>query len=666
MTLPAAECLLLTCDASLTARLARAAGSLADVRGTASRTDWSRPRSALAIPMLDLRHPEAAAALAGAGPEARHGLIVFGVPDSTPFLSCHDAGLFAVEPLEVDPERFRTTLRHALLLHLAQEEVSLLREQQSPPPAAVPPPAGDNSPTLGPLQELWRASRHVHDIQKLLDQVAEGVASACRIARVGVFARLHDEATYRLWSGLRCLEDVTGASFAPDHAFIQWLERHAHLVCRAHLTLVPDLRQRRLLQQMLDNAGAELIVPLLGRNGLLGWIFVGHRITGIPFTAAEINDLTVIGEQVATLLDNAVLMEELAVQKKLAETLLEALPVGILATSGDGTVRWFNRAAEGLLGLAAREALDRPVERVGSRLADMALRTLHEEEAPPSSTWTEAGTQRTLRADACRLEGGTPRQGAMLLLSDVTRERLLREKQEELDRHAFWSDLAAAMSHEVRNPLVAISTFAQLLPERYADPEFRQQFFSIVTGEVARLNSIITQLNAFAQPRQPCFRPADPAEIARQACTLAAQRLGLDKLPVACDIEPRLPPLAVDAEALTNALAHLLVNAQEAVRGRTTPKICLHLRLAGLDPDASLLVSVSDNGPGLPDEVRHKLFSPFATTKPQGMGLGLPLAHRAAVDHGGRIDLTSTDYGTTVTLTLPLNRRTEHAETAGG
>jgi signal transduction histidine kinase len=66
--------------------------------------------------------------------------------------------------------------------------------------------------------------------------------------------------------------------------------------------------------------------------------------------------------------------------------------------------------------------------------------------------------------------------GAMLLLSDITRERLLREKQEEIERHAFWNDLAAAMSHEVRNPLVAISTFAQLLPNATWTPNFARSF----------------------------------------------------------------------------------------------------------------------------------------------------------------------------------------------
>ena len=138
----------------------------------------------------------------------------------------------------------------------------------------------------------------------------------------------------------------------------------------------------------------------------------------------------------------------------------------------DGTVRWFNREAEHLLGVTAAETVNRPVEQSGSRIADLALGTIRNGADAAPAIWTDPASRRTLRAVAQRIGANDACWGAMLLLTDITHERLLREKQEEMERHAFWNDLAAAMSHEVRNPLVAISTFAQLLPDRYTDPEF--------------------------------------------------------------------------------------------------------------------------------------------------------------------------------------------------
>ena len=663
MTAPATACLLLTCDTKLAQRLARAVSGLADIRATASRLEWAREQRTPAVLLLDLRHPEAEVALADSDQESRGGIVAFGVPESEPFMACQDAGVFAVEPLEVPPESLRRTLRQAIMLHHAQEELSLLRQQRVSLTAGLPPPAGEPGLNLAPLYELWRASRHFHDIQKLLDQLVEGVAAAGRVARVGVFARLHNESDYRLWAGLRCLDDTGAISFEPFDLFVRWLERHAHLVCRAHLTHVDDLRDRRLLQHVLDEAGAEIIVPLLGKRGLLGWIFVGHRATGLPFAPRDLTDLTVIGEQVATLLENALLVEELAVQKTLAENLLEAIPVGILAVSEDGMVRWFNRAAEHVLGVTAAEAINRPVERAGSRIADVILRTIRDGVAPAPATWTDPASRRTIRADAHCIGSNGACLGAMLLLSDISRERLMREEQEELERHVFWNDLAAAMSHEVRNPLVAISTFAQLLPDRYSDPEFRQQFFNVVTGEVGRLNAIITQINTFAHPPKLAFRPTAPSELVAQACVRAAKLSGSERA-VECDVEAGLPTLAADADALIDGLAHVLVNAHEAVCDRPSPRITLYVRSVGAGADRALVFAISDNGPGIAREVHGKLFSPFSTTKPRGLGLGLPLARRAVVDHGGRIDVDTTTHGTTVTITLPLEGRANHAETS--
>jgi nitrogen-specific signal transduction histidine kinase len=338
--------------------------------------------------------------------------------------------------------------------------------------------------------------------------------------------------------------------------------------------------------------------------------------------------------------------------------------VGILAVAGDGTVRWFNREAEHLLGVTAAETVNRPVEQSGSRIADLALRTIRNGSDAAPAIWTDPASRRTLRAVVQRIGANDACWGAMLLLTDITRERLLREKQEEMERHAFWNDLAAAMAHEVRNPLVAISTFAQLLPDRYADPEFRQQFFSIVTGEVSRLNAIITQINTFAHPPQPVFRKIAPGEIATRASALAAQRAAPGTFDGVREIEAGLPLIDADAEALIDGLAHVLVNAHEAVVGLASPRIALQVRCSGADPTRNLIFAVSDNGPGVAVEVRDKLFSPFCTTKPRGLGLGLPLARRTVVDHGGRIDVDTNENGTTVTITLPLEGRISHAETS--
>jgi len=105
-------------------------------------------------------------------------------------------------------------------------------------------------------------------------------------------------------------------------------------------------------------------------------------------------------------------------------------------------------------------------------------RTLREEGVEFTEEWIDAATKRNLAVRTQRLMNRAQCLGAVAVVQDTTDQRLLKEKQDRLDRATFWAELAASMSHEVRNPLVAIKTFAQLLPERYEDPSSRWSFGS--------------------------------------------------------------------------------------------------------------------------------------------------------------------------------------------
>src|SRR5207302_844100 len=108
---------------------------------------------------------------------------------------------------------------------------------------------------------------------------------------------------------------------------------------------------------------------------------------------------------------------------------------------------------------------------------------------------------------------------------DLTAEDNLRQKQDLVDRAAFWTDLAASMSHEIRNPLVAIKTFAQLLPERFEDADFRKDFNEIVVQEIDRLDKIITQINNFAHPTELVMKSVDLRSSLKKSIELAKTRV---------------------------------------------------------------------------------------------------------------------------------------------
>src|SRR5437868_10035225 len=118
------------------------------------------------------------------------------------------------------------------------------------------------------------------------------------------------------------------------------------------------------------------MVPLYARGEIIGWLFFGHRITGLPFDYGDLEGLMILAEHVSTVLENALLYEEITLQKTLAETLLKSIPPGIVAIDEEGIIRWFNPPAESILGVRATDALHHPAEAAGGKLALMLRDTL--------------------------------------------------------------------------------------------------------------------------------------------------------------------------------------------------------------------------------------------------------------------------------------------------
>jgi PAS domain S-box-containing protein len=489
----------------------------------------------------------------------------------------------------------------------------------------------------------------------LVTAVVEALADAAGVSRVGLFSRTRKGEPYQLRAGLHCLPETEQLQFGERDALVRWFELHAHLISRANLLRTQDQRQRTIMRRALDMFGAEAIVPLYARGSIIGWVFFGHRVTGQLFDDRDLEGLTTLAENVSTMLENALLYEEATIQKTLAETLLKSIPPGIVAIDEDATVRWFNPPAEKILGLSAAAALNKPVESVGARLASLLRETLDSKTPLPVQQWIDNNTRRSLSVETRQLTNNGAPLGAVAVIQDLTVQETLREKQVLLDRAAFWTDLAASMSHEIRNPLVAIKTFAQLLPERFDDADFRKEFNQIVVSEINRLDKIITQINNFAHPPELVFKPIDVRASVKKGVEIARSRYGINgKLELETSLPGNLPRVLGDETALAEAFAHLVANAAEASADRNKPRITLSAKpVREGQHSAAVVVTVRDNGSGISPEIKEKIFSPFCTTKPRGMGLGLPIVKRTVFDHRGRVEVDSNSKGTQVSVLLP-------------
>ena len=222
------------------------------------------------------------------------------------------------------------------------------------------------------------------------------------------------------------------------------------------------------------------------------------------------------------------------------------------------------------------------------------------------------------------------------------------------DRLSALGLLAAGLTHEIRNPMVSVRTFVQLLPERLHDPEFMGTFRELTLTEVERICRLLNDLLAFSRPSPPERDPSDLNDIVEQVARLIDAEAKQEDVTLACELDPALPPVVLDESQIKQVLLNVLLNAIEA--SGAGGRVEVSTRVEGEAGERTCVVSVADSGPGITDDHRDRIFDPFFTTKATGNGLGLFIARQIMAEHGGRIAPAPRDGGGTVfSIHLPAD-----------
>lgn len=234
------------------------------------------------------------------------------------------------------------------------------------------------------------------------------------------------------------------------------------------------------------------------------------------------------------------------------------------------------------------------------------------------------------------------------------RERLQQAQKELLraDRLKLLGELSAGMAHEVRTPLASILGSVDILSKENARPEEKKEFLEILKKEVHRLDRVVNDFLNYSRIEKKEFAPCDLNDVVRQAeGILRSHPLG-KKVKVVLALERELPPVMGDSNQLCQAVLNLAVNGMQAA-GEGEIKISTGVNSGG----ERVYFSVADRGPGIPGENLEKIFTPFFTTRPEGVGLGLGIVEQISSLHKGEIKIESKPgEGTTATLFLPAGR----------
>jgi len=230
-------------------------------------------------------------------------------------------------------------------------------------------------------------------------------------------------------------------------------------------------------------------------------------------------------------------------------------------------------------------------------------------------------------------------------LMALEKSRIQLAQSEKL---AALGQLAAAIAHEVRNPLAIIRSAAQSFGDTTNGNQHAAHASSFITDEIDRLNSLVDSLLAFARPVQVMRHPVAVPDLIERATILASDTIAAKKIQLRCDIAGQLPLANADPNLIAQVIAGLLSNAAQAVE--VGGEIIVQARAQS----SSIEIAIIDSGPGVAPEARSHIFEPFFTTRASGVGLGLAIARQIAEAHGGKIELDDAVGGARFNLTLPI------------
>jgi two-component system NtrC family sensor kinase len=235
---------------------------------------------------------------------------------------------------------------------------------------------------------------------------------------------------------------------------------------------------------------------------------------------------------------------------------------------------------------------------------------------------------------------------AAIALENARLYENLKQSQDTLrraDRLSSLGLLTAGLAHEIRNPLVAIRTFTQLLPERYDDAEFREGFQQLALKEVDRICGLINDLLSFARPSKPNVAPENVNDVVDNIARILETQAKEKSVGIAREFGENLPKVWIDREQMKQVFMNLILNAIQAMKeggsiGISTRTVSRN----GTEPSGDFVqIEIRDTGIGIPEENLQHIFDPFFTSKDEGSGLGLAVSHQIVQEHGGFVTVES-------------------------
>jgi PAS domain S-box-containing protein len=500
------------------------------------------------------------------------------------------------------------------------------------------------------LKEFTRAFAAGFDLPRALEMFLDAIGELVRPTRMALLLPDADAQEYRVATQRGLARPIVeSVRLHAEQGLVRWLAAQGRPARLHDLTDPEIVRELKLLQSVLA-------VPLLAHGELVAILTVGQPVVGSMYRRGETETLFDLASHLATAIRDIALHNQLEREQQFSERILAHMSSGVITIGRDQRIGTINRRAEEILQLSAGEVLKQDLRALPSPLGDMLFDTLktgraagrHEIQLALRGLWLEVSTY------PVRGEDGAP-LGAVLVFEDLTAQKELLTQRRQVEQTQLLTRVVARIADEIKNPLVSINTFTELLDERFDDADFRQHFSSVVRRDIRRLLVVFEKLAGLVNPRELNFESIDVHTIIHDLVeSLERSDDGIGKhmqLEVIPDATSQM--VRVDAGQLRKALSYLLwyLSHNSPVE---TAKIAISVGRAkdadGLD---QVRIMIGSRTAQIPADRLPRIFDPVQMVQESFIDVGPAVSQRLIEALGGRLRYRETRHEFSFLVTLP-------------
>lgn len=470
------------------------------------------------------------------------------------------------------------------------------------------------------LRWMGRATTYTDDASRLVESLVDAVVDIFDSSRAAVLLQANGIVRVTASHGL-APHLTSGLQFNFHHGLMRRLEENPSLIDRHRLP-----RNDGALKE-LAILGGRLALPLMVHGRPAGAVVLGDKASGGEYSRDEIDLFTMLSRCASTCLERAQRQLDATRQQARLDAVLTNITSGVVTIGPEKTITMMNESAERILRLSAANLLGRSVQKLGSGFADVVLRAMRDGKPRLRQRVRDVA----LRADLGISVTPMGAEGAVAIFSVLESDAKATEADAVVS--PLWQYLSSRVAQEIKNPMVAINTFAQLLPSRYESEEFRRDFSAIVQKEIARINQVVEALYEFAAKPRLERRRSELNRDVQTVLTEFGEILHGRQIKLETQFDANETPIEVDPGQFARAIRNVIQNSIEAMPDGGT------LRVSTRRDNGRCEVVVRDSGTGISEKDADHVFTPFFSTKETGMGLGLTIASRIMEEHEGSLGL---------------------------